>query len=195
MGTVCYEKDRQERIKNSFLAFSASVRGRSPFKGSWSVEFHPSEVDYFATEAFPSLQRMLDTADAVKVGWLDAAPTSYDRRLLCTDHTERDKLDAQRKLEPTYFCQVSREGGLPDRCKAFELATWNSELPGRRLINSTNDAVLAQRTWVNATNEDQFLVGASGTFHPNAEAHSVAADSAFAAMCRVLSSRQVCRSR
>jgi hypothetical protein len=192
IGNACYEKAVRERVRKAFTAFSVTVRDRSPFRGTWVAELHPSEVNQFANNALPALERMQASAAVAHVGWLDSAPEAYERRLLCTDEVDDQKRVNQLALEPQYFCQIGESGRKVDQCTAFDLAGWNSELPGRRLVNTTNDAVLIQRTWAASNDEEQFLVGAAGTFHPNAEAHSVAADSAFAAMCKVLEARQIC---
>lgn len=194
IGNHCYSPEKQKRIGSSFLAYSVSAKIKSPVYATFPVEFDPDEVRVFARVAIPALDRMIEASGANSVNWLASVTsptgvTDYDDRLLCTDATDEKRRLAQEQLEPYYFCQA----GGSDGCVTRPLNAWNSELPMRRIVNTANDGFLAQRGWADLSDEERFLVGAAGTFHPNAESYAVAADSAFPAICKVIEARHICK--
>jgi hypothetical protein len=194
-GINCHAAN--ERIKATFMTFGPAVRTSVP-RAYWVVNLGQDEVTEFAKPggSYQALMAMLDSAPSsvTRVNWLDSVTstmgeTAFDGRLLCTVEKSPDDRSRQESLEPIYFCQ-------PNECAPFQVKPindWNSELPGRRIINTTNDAVLAQRTWTSQGPGANELVGAmAGAFHPIAEAHAVAADSVYRnGLCKVLERRGV----
>lgn len=201
-GQACYRPAIQKRIKDSYLAFSVFVSSLQPIGGPWSVEVSPDEVESFNRDAFAELTSMIMRSSAMKVDWLAASRgpdqrSHYDNRLLCTDAPAGNCAGCdQIAQEPVYFCQVGKDKNnrdtYPDGCRAKPLAQWNAESPNRRLINSANDALLAQRRFGPGPSTAAVFGALKGMFHPTAEAHAVAADSAYPALCEVLHSRGVC---
>jgi lysophospholipase L1-like esterase len=191
-GINCHSAN--ERIKASFMTFGPAVKTK--FKGAnWAVNLGKQEVTEFTSRSYPALMEMQDRAPNAftRVAWLDSVTaadgtTAFDGRLLCTEEKEATQRTKQAEREPFFFCR-GRE------CSPFEvkpLSAWNFELPGRRIVNTTNDVLLAQRTWGKSRPTDEALtVAMSGAFHPVTEAHAVAADSAYKGLCKVLKRRDV----
>lgn len=199
LASDCYSTAVQARIKDAHLAFSVAAKEMIPFGrlANWSAELTPTEVNEFSQHGFEELTRMIRSSNAATtIPWNQSADgeRGFTHRLLCTDYPDSSKMrSAQLQREPVYFCQIT-EGEHRDSCTAKPLAEWSSELPGRRIINSSNDAILAQRTYDRAPPSRGALMKAmSGTFHPTAEAYAVAADSAYAGLCKVLAPRGLCQ--
>lgn len=187
---ACFTKEHSKRLETEYKTFGQLAKAISGSGSGWDVDFTRKEVSLFNNTAFPALQAMIGSANAIKVDWLASARREgsdmaygYDKRLLCTFDSTHEN------LEPSYFCNASGN----DKCKAEPLRNWNAELPGRKIVNSTNDALLAQRTWKSLPSTNSLARAAAGTFHPTTEAHAVAADSAYAKLCEILKpTHQVC---
>jgi hypothetical protein len=203
---------RQHRIKASFMAFGPVANELSPapaswFINGWTVWIGSNEVKSFLNDAFPALQRMqserLEGLPFKAVDWIPSSEDpneSFATRLLCTDEKVAEDWQYRMTLEPFYFCE--KYGPADDECvpddpradapksviqRHAALSSWSFWAPKKRFIQSTNESLLAQRSWKNSEPSKQHLMGAiSGTFHPSPEAFAAAADSAYRGLCDVL---------
>lgn len=193
-GVDCRSDSRPDRLKASFMAFGPAVRHASPslFRKNinWVVELSAAEVRQFTEVAYPAVQRMQRTAEQrfVVVDWENEDPDLFTNRRLCTDEITQNRRSAQTALDATFFCQQVRG---KDECPApfkrkDRLGDWKFEAPGRRAVNSSNDALLAQRTWKARPTTNELGLALSGTFHPVTESHALAADAAYKGLCRAL---------
>lgn len=208
----CAAPETVVRVRNSFMAFGPAIdqyapRAVSPFIDKWTVVLSKSEASTFIDTTYPAIVKMQTTAGARYVSWLPSDDgsrqplnsRSHADRLLCADSKD---IDRQLALEPLYFCQRTRAS--PDECldvalrgevalpkegisRKPNLRDWRSETPGRRLVNTTNDALLAQRSWVDKPlSGKEILHAIAGTMHPTPEAHAVGADSAYTRLQQVV---------
>jgi hypothetical protein len=194
VGVDCVSESKSNRLKASFMAFGPAVRYASPslFRRdiNWVVELSDTEVRQFTEVAYPAVQAMQKTVENrfVVVDWESEEPDLFANRRLCTDETSESRRKNQLTLEAIFFCQQVRG---KDECPApFErkerLAQWKFEAPERRAVNSSNDALLAQRTWKARPTLNELGLALSGTFHPVTESHALAADAAYKGLCTVL---------
>lgn len=204
------------RVRNSFMTFGPAIDEYapwfvSPFIDKWTVVLSKREATTFIDSTYPAIVKMQTAAGTRYVPWLPLSETSgmplasrsHSDRLLCEDSSE---VDRQLALEPFYFCQ--KTAASPDECSNVaiqvgaampkgsisrkpNLKDWRSEVPGRRLVNTTNDALLAQRSWVVKPSSGKELLHAiAGTMHPTPEANAVGADSAYTRLQQVVHSRK-----
>jgi hypothetical protein len=184
----CQTAGQADRIKASFMGFGPAGREMARQKGSpgtsvinWVVELRQDEVDDFMSVGFPGVQMM---QSRVPIGmkstdWEAADPARYSQRLLCSPST------GDVALESTFFCQGSEcKKPFVRKQRLGEIAI---EAPGRRIVNTSNDALLAQRSWKShRPRETELNLALQGSMHPNAEAHALAADSMYTQLCLVL---------
>jgi hypothetical protein len=205
-GVDC--RDFRGRIQTSFLSFGPLVREAVPQlfrrRVNWVVELSKDEVREFTTRAYPAVRAMqrTGTSEFVLVDWHPTAGgqpddgRSFANRLLCTGESQPEAKGKQDALEPIFFCNRNECQTSP-YTRRESLDAWQFEAAGRREVNTTNDALLGQRTWVKGSPTlNDLAVTLSGTFHPVTESHAVAADSAYDGLCRVLDpSRGFCAPR
>lgn len=181
-GVSCSSSN--ERIRDTFMAFGPVLKIK--LRGAnWVVNIGRDEAEEFTERSYKALMNMQNGVDQAyqPVEWL-ASNSSFDGRLLCKDQTDEMQKKVQEALEPIYFCS-GRE------CNPKPLATWNFEVPGRRIVNTINDTLLGQRNWRANPSNRQLVEALSGAFHPITEAHAVAADSAYGRLCQVLNPRGI----
>lgn len=194
-----------ERLKNSFLVFGPAAREASPWFVrpfmNWAIELGIEEEHAFVLQAYPAVETMQRTIKGTfkLVDWHpqhrsgEDERRSFSTRLLCSAEPEGSGARArQDALEPIFFCQVNaKECEKSPYTYRASLSQWKFSAPDRRMVNSANDALLAQRSWdaKASPSDDELFAAMSGTFHPVPESHAVAADSAYAEICSVLRSR------
>lgn len=210
----CVQPDRANRIKYANMAFAPLARHFAPTLAHpfmmWAAEVSPAEVRAFRTEAFPALRAMqlaLRTHGVRVADFLQPGQPQFAGRLVCTDAEGwPSSVEAHRQweLEPFFFC-LKRSNSDPDQCttpggpnRAFDfqnrsLGTWKPLAPGRRVVNTVNDALLIQREVASPGQDaDELLMAAaSGGFHPIAEAQALAADNAYPSLCAALNSTRI----
>lgn len=201
---ACRKPEVTARIRNSFMAFGPAVREYAPavmnlFMGGWTVEIDDGEAKAFIKRTYPQIKAMQETAGDRLVPWLGQPGASsvalagrdFADRLLCSDAPTAVKRQFQ--LEPFFFCSGNEcEKGAPaGEVQLFgrktQLDAWHFEAPGRRLVNTANDALLAQRSWIgDEPQSEELLYAIAGIMHPTAEAHAVGADAAYARLRAIL---------
>jgi hypothetical protein len=190
----------EERLKTSFLSFGPAARFAFPeflrSNVNWVVDINRKEELPFITQAYPQLSTMQQEVGATfnVVDWhgqgfegLDEG-RSFKTRLLCTAEPEgTDDRKRQDELEPVFFCQPG-ECEKPPYAYRPSLESWKFIARGRRIVNSTNDALLGQRSWPAQRQPDlkELTAALGGAFHPVTESHAVAADAAYGRLCTVL---------
>ena len=173
------------RIRDSNLAFGPLVKHLAPWPVRWTIRgwvasVSRDEAKTYAEVAYPALVRMQESASkeagVTLIPLTGAEPAFFDRRLMCTDEADSS---AQDDLEPYFFCQQNECGGRGNR----NLGDWKFESPGRRMVNTINDSLLAQRRWAGTPTNVELESAFSGAMHPTYEAHAIGADSVFRSLC------------
>jgi hypothetical protein len=206
----CIAGSERARVRNAFMTLGPFARVMAPapvrtFIGEWTVEIDPKELRIFTEEAYGAVHEMQNSVHDRLVEWHpvpgDIDPLndrSFSDRLLC--RSTQVARNQQLTLEPTLFCSSSKAG--PDECAVYkvkdetlvdadlrrhELTQWKFEVAGRRMTNSTNDALLAQRSWNGREPSDAEITYAiAGAMHPVTESHAVGADSAYKRLAKIL---------
>lgn len=181
----CVSNGQPDRIQTSFMAFGPTARALAsgvPLsrKINWVVELSLDEVNDFVGGAYPAVLAMQSNVPKglTSVDWEEANPQLFANRYLCSP------VAGGIELESTFFCNNNE---CKDRfTRKPNLADIRLEAPGRLFVNSTNDAILGQRTWRGGPTGDDLLIAVGGTMHPTTEAHALGADSMYVRLCGVL---------
>jgi hypothetical protein len=202
----------QDRIQFAFMSFSLSAKALVPFDTgkhlTWTVWIDGNgEVEPFVDHAYPQLMNMQHSLNLTGVRTVDfiGASSGFEERLLCSKPSVDPGVNA---AEPYFFCSP---GANADHCDDTgsgessqnhwsdyanrDLGTYRALRPGRRIVNSLNDSLLALRSWPTVMQDGrqrkQRLESAmAGSVHPVFEAHAVAADSAFESVCQAIKTRR-----
>jgi hypothetical protein len=203
----CTKGLERARVRNAFMTLGVYAHLMAPslarpFVRGWTVEIDDAELQAFA-KAYPAVKKMQHGVGHQVVPWhpepkkKEFGDNSFSDRLLC-ESTVADR-ERQLRREPVFFC--SNFPARIDECALHDpqddpenffarrelLKQWKFETPGRRMTNSTNDALLAQRSWNRRVPSDAELTYAlAGTMHPVTESHAVGADSAYARLAKIL---------